>query len=104
PERWERLVGAIMSAAAPELRRRAVTKSPLLLLGEWFRPALAGSATVAALAMAAVLFVGGSQRVDLTARIADGIGLPTEVSTWMRSGEIDALNGLVLAPEELSDD
>jgi hypothetical protein len=99
PGKWEGLVGSIMAAAQPELERRAVVRSPLLLLSEWFRPTFAASA-VAMAAAVAVLFLGElpSQEADVRI-VAEGIGIPSSVARWLDTGSSDVLDELVFVYE-----
>jgi hypothetical protein len=100
PARWEGMVGSIMAAASPELERRAVIRSPLLLLGDWFRPTFAATAAIAAAAAVAVLSVGELPSTDSEVRIvAEGIGIPSSVANWLDTGRPDALDELVFGFE-----
>lgn len=99
--RWERMIGAVMTAAAPELRHRAAAGSPLLLLGGWPLPTLAASGLVTAFAAAAILYLGGAvdTPTDATLGIDQGIGLPTPVADWLHTGRPEALDALVFVME-----
>ncbi|MEX2571073.1 MAG: hypothetical protein WD737_07185 [Gemmatimonadota bacterium] len=106
PARWDRMVGSIMEAAGPELARRAVTRSPLLLLTEWLRPTVAASASVAALAAVIVLLFADvqSEATEGPGVVAEGIGLPTAVADWLDTGQPEALEELVFALDGENDD
>ncbi|MEX2584530.1 MAG: hypothetical protein WD766_14775 [Gemmatimonadota bacterium] len=101
PVRWEEMVGSIMAAARPELERRSVVRSPLLLLTDWLRPTLAASVTVAAFAGTAAIFFGdirseGEADVRI---VAEGIGMPRSLASWLDTGRPDALDELVFGME-----
>ena len=102
PMKWELMVNSILKAAEPELRRRSLGQSPLLLLTGWFRPTMAASATIAAFAASAILFVGGAPRntAEIDASIAVGMGMPDAISVWIQSGRVEALDNLVFGVEE----
>ena len=94
------LVGSIRLAAQPELRRRSAVPYPLLLISDWFRPTLAASATVAACALSIVLLLGETTPAEENVRIvAEGIGLPSAIASWLDTGEADVLDELVLGFE-----
>lgn len=78
----ERLVRAIMSRAAPELTRRSVDVSPMLVLSDWARPALAAAAVVAVVCMT-VLARGG--HVEPGNGLTDALAVPTPVNEWLIS-------------------
>lgn len=106
PERWEAMVGSIMSAAAPELARRATFGGPALslLLADWMRPALsfaAGLAAVAALTLALVQTPAAGTAVSTESPgIASALGVSAPVSTWVETGTASSLDELALALEE----
>ncbi|MQA91639.1 MAG: hypothetical protein GEU90_15680 [Gemmatimonas sp.] len=101
PVKWEAMVGSIMTAAQPELERRAVIRSPMVVLSEWFRPAVAATAAVAMVAASAVLFIGelpGDESAG-PGIVAEGIGIPNTVADWLDTGHPDALDELVFGME-----
>jgi hypothetical protein len=103
PTQWDRMVGNVMFAAAGELERRSVMRSPLLIVAEWFRPALGGSALIAVSALALLVLEGsGSEQIAEVGAVADGIGLPSSIDTWLSTGDSDALDELVFVMEEVS--
>src|SRR5687768_15125736 len=93
PTQWNRMVGNIMFAATDELERRLIIQSPLLLVAGWFRPALGGSALVAAVGSALLLlFRGGpNEQIAEVRAVAEGIGLPNSIDAWLSTGDTDAL-------------
>lgn len=89
PDRWDALVGRIMRASAPELARR---RSPVARLWGWAAPVVAAAATVAALAIGA-LASAGPRGSELPPTLADAV-LPSEVVTWLDSGEAPTIEDL----------
>lgn len=85
PERWERLVRAITERAAPELARRAQQAGVLSILGRWVWPTLA-AATLAAVISGAVLATAQQTQSEVPGGIADAIGLPEPVASWIEEG------------------
>lgn len=83
-ERWERVVGSIMEAAAPELERLAVERTPVMLLADWTRPVFAFAASLVALASTALLAVGGVGGGELsdTPVVAEAI-VPEALAAWL---------------------
>ena len=102
PERWERLVGFIASAAEPELaRRRGKVTLPGLLL-QWARPALATAATVALLASATAVLAGRGSPGEGTveASLASAV-VPERYAAWLVAGYEPTVTELVVALEEV---
>lgn len=83
-ERWERMVGSIMAAAAPELDRIAAERTPAMVLAEWTRPVFAFAASLVALASTALLVLGGAGAGDLadTPVVAEAI-VPEALAAWL---------------------
>ena len=100
-ERWERMVGSIMAAAGPELARRAQQPAPgmLLLLSDWMRPTVSTAALLAA-AAAAFLLTGQPDATRSTSPgLADALGYPDAVATWVEGGQTPSVEALVVALE-----
>lgn len=100
-ERWEALVQAITAAAAPELARRAATRSVIAIIGHWLRPALAAGI---------VLAIGAGATLGLLEREADAGSSPTAgleealelaapVSLWLSEERTPTTSDLLLALE-----
>jgi len=98
PERFERAVGRIMDRAALPLAARRARLTAMGQVTRWWRPMLAAAA---ALAMAAL---GVLTRVDPPAptelAVAEAIGIPTTVATWMVSAETPTAAQVYTAFEE----
>jgi len=101
PERWERLVGGIVSSAAPELvRRRQTADLPELVL-QWARPALATAATVALLISAAAVLRPGGGAVNLAEASVASALVPESYAAWLVAGYQPTVTELVVALEEV---
>ncbi len=102
PARWERMVGSVMTAAGPELARRASLPQPgmLLLLSDWMRPAVSAAALLAA-AAAAFLVTSGPAGTPAVGGggLADALGYPEAVVTWMETGQTPSVEALMVALE-----
>lgn len=100
-ERWERMVGGVMRAAAPELARRrveAASREPgdlLVLLSGWLRPALSAAAALAIAATAALALSPGEPMSEPALGIADGLGVPQPVVAWVETGLAPSLDELL---------
>lgn len=104
PERWERMVAGITAAAAPELARRARLPAPgmLMLLGGWVRPTLSAAAVMAA-AAGAFLFTGAADtEASTSATLADALGTPSTVASWVETGTAPTMEDMVLSLEGAS--
>jgi hypothetical protein len=102
-ERWEGLVTGINRAAAFELARRARQPTPgvLVALSTWRRPAAAASFAIAAGA-AAVLLLGPAPVSEGEAGMAQAIGYPDPVASWVETGvspSVEELLFVLEAPE-----
>lgn len=93
---WERRIRAITALAAPELARRAAEGSPLLVLVDWFRPALAAAGLLAAAALA--LLVQGASASETTAT-AQALRLPAPVALWLGEERTPTVAELTIALE-----
>jgi hypothetical protein len=101
-DREDRLVGAIMRRAAPELTRRASRAGVLGMLGNWMWPTLAAAA-VAALISGTVLARVQSDTDDVGGLLLGGVvpalGLAEPVSAWLDEGRAPHVSDVVLALE-----
>jgi CTP:molybdopterin cytidylyltransferase MocA len=96
------MVAGVVSAAGPELARRAALPQPgmLLLLAGWMRPTVSAAALLAA-AAAAFLVTGGPVQTPAAAGggLADALGYPTTVADWVDDGQTPSVEALVVALE-----
>ena len=90
----ERLVTAILSRAQPELTRRSADISPMLVLSEWARPALAAAAVLAIVCMS-VLARG--VHIEPGAGLTDALAVPAPVDEWLISGRAPTVADLLVA-------
>lgn len=100
PERWERLVATIVVAAGPALAgRRGAVRSPgaLLLLSSWMRPALAAAAGLAAVAATVLVLEAPSPAAQAPAGLADALGAPAPVASWVDTGQTPSVDELEMA-------
>lgn len=95
---FERLVGRILDAAAPELARRAREAGPLALLAGWARPTLAAAAVIATLALGALTALERTT-VAPAASVVEALGLPAPAAEWLEDGREPTASDLVLAME-----
>ncbi len=99
--RWQRLVRAIRSRAAPELARRAAAGngSVLTLVGRWAWPAMAAASIMAVLA-AGVLARAHSTEPDRSLRpVLESLQLSAPISTWLGEERSPTATDLVIALE-----
>ena len=103
PERWERMVGSITRAAAPELARRSRSVSPALLLqqqlSDWMRPIFSTAGVLAA--AAGVLLLMGRPGADLTADagVSAALGYPDPIAAWVEAEYTPSVEELLVAFE-----
>ena len=99
PVRWERLVGAIATRAAPELARRRALRSPVIVLARWARPTLSAAAAVilaASITLAAVAKASAAQQRAVPA-LAATLRVPTPVARWVVENRTPTATDLVAA-------
>ncbi len=103
PERFERMVGAVLRAAAPELARRreahAASASLLLGLSDWLRPALAAAALLAFLALATLVGGGAQADVEPPPGLTEALGYPAPVATWVETERAPTVEELLISLE-----
>jgi hypothetical protein len=97
--RFERMVRRVMTAAAPELRRRAAGQAPLALLGAWARPMLAAAAVVAVLAGGVLMATERAGAAAAPLVTAEDLGVPAPAADWLAEGREPTRADLVLAME-----
>ena len=95
----ELLVAAIMSRAGDELTRRAVVDvSPIGMLSEWMRPALAAAAVVAMVCFS-VLARPVAAHIEPGGGLTDALDVPTPVNEWLISDRSPTVADLLIAME-----
>lgn len=104
PRRWQRMVGRITHAAAPELARRAqAARLPpeglLALLSGWARPALSAAAALAAAAATVLVLTAGDAHTGPAPGIAEGLGYPQPVALWVETGQTPSVEELLVSLE-----
>jgi len=102
PDRWERLIESITKAAAPELARRAATRSVIAVIGHWLRPALAAGVVLAVAAGATLSLVQREAEVRPvpTTGLEEALELGEPVSLWLSENRAPTKSDLLLALEE----
>jgi hypothetical protein len=101
PRRWERMVGGVMQAAAPELSRRTAAPDPglLLLIHGWTRPALSTAAALAAAAATVLMLRGPATPAATEEVLSTELGYPASVATWAETGDVPSVEELMLSLE-----
>jgi hypothetical protein len=94
---FERRIHAIMRAAAPELARRAARDGVLVVLGEWFRPALAAAAVLAAIAAGALLSEMTATEPTGNTSVVQALGVAEPASAWLDEGREPTMSDLEMA-------
>ena len=99
--RTELLVGTIMRRAAAELARRAAADvSPITVLYQWSKPALAAAAVVAAICVS-VLASHEFHGAQAPGRgLADALEVPAPVNAWLVENRSPTVADLLIALEE----
>ncbi len=101
PDRWERLIRAIMVRAAPELARRAAGYDPFELLGTWARPMIAAAATLAVVALASLMRPRGpvELRASASLGVVEALRVPSPAADWLSEDRSPTVTDLVSALE-----
>ena len=93
--RWERMVGRIMTAAAPELRRRSGTGGSWApTLARWRRSGLLTAGLVAVAASVAILMLGQPSTEGPLAVLHPADALMPEMADWLMTGEAPTMLAL----------
>jgi hypothetical protein len=102
PERFERTVGRIMDRAALPLAARRTRLSAVGQVTRWWRPMLAVAAALAIAAIGVLTQVSPASPAAATPEpgVAEAIGIPTTVATWMVSAETPTAAQVYTAFEE----
>jgi hypothetical protein len=100
PDRFERVVRAIVETAGPELSLRRARASVFSQLSAWRRPLLAAAA------IAGIVSLGTLSQVEAPASVtedevgvAEAVGVPQTIASWVRSGETPSTAELLLELE-----
>ncbi|MBR9990335.1 MAG: hypothetical protein KFH98_11300 [Gemmatimonadetes bacterium] len=94
----ELLVAAIMQRAGRELERRAAEDvSPIAILSDWMRPALAAAAVVAALAVSVLTQQELTAHVEPGSGLTDALAVPAPVNEWLISDRSPTVADLLIA-------
>lgn len=85
--RWNALVHRILSAAGPELTRRAAVRSPMVLLARWVWPTLAAASVIA---LASLLVLANARQpaplpLAQVQGVADALDVPAPMNAWLVS-------------------
>jgi hypothetical protein len=97
--RFERAVRRVMTAAMPELERRAAAYAPVALLGAWARPMLAAAAVVAVIAGSVLVLTERAVMDHRPLVTAEDLGVPAPAAEWLAEGREPTKADLVLAME-----
>jgi hypothetical protein len=91
------LVAAVMLRAGGELSRRAAEDvSPIAVLSDWMRPALAAAA-VAAVVFMSVLTQRELAHVEPGSGLTDALAVPAPVNEWLISDRSPTVADLLIA-------
>jgi hypothetical protein len=105
PSRWERAVDSIMTAAAPELRRRASQRGTVEVLEGWARPIFALAASVVLVASASLLrdATGPVAQTETDESLGTGAEavMGAELAAWIEAGYSLSADELVTAIDEM---
>lgn len=105
PDSTERelVVAAVMMRAGAELSRRAAEDvSPIAVLADWMRPALAAAAVVAVVC-ASVLTQRDLAHVEPGRGLTDALAVPAPVNEWLISERSPTAADLLIAMDRGSD-
>ncbi len=98
PARFDELVRAIGDRAAGELVRRQARWTAIGQIARWQRPLLA-AATITALISGAVLWQTrrGESSKETATEVAEALGLPGAVATWVQGEGTPTIGQLLVA-------
>ncbi|HUF50140.1 MAG TPA: hypothetical protein VMN60_04870 [Longimicrobiales bacterium] len=95
-EERERLVASVLAHASSELARRATADtSPMFVLYQWARPALAAAAVLALLCLSVLARRAAPTGPGLT----DALDVPTPANEWLVADRRPTVADLVVALE-----
>ena len=87
PVRYARALRRIMDHAALPLAARRARVTPIGQVTRWWRPMLALAAALAVAAVGVLTRVGPVSPAAREAGLAEALGIPAAVATWMTTGE-----------------
>jgi len=97
---YERQVAAIVEAAGAELAVRRARSSVFFQLADWRRPLLAAAAIAAVISAATLAaFRLPADAAEAQSGVAEALGVPETIATWVRSDETPTTAELLLALE-----
>jgi hypothetical protein len=99
PMAYERLVRRIVTAAGPELERRAREAGPLARVAGWARPTLAAAAIIVLVALSAIVAHDATGPDGEDMRSLEALGVPAPAAEWLEQGREPTTADLVLAVE-----
>ncbi len=98
--RFDATVAAVMRDAALELRRRRLGWTAMGQLDRWRRPMLAAAA-VMVLVSGAVLWQTRPRSLQTETGVAEALGVPTQLATWVRDDALPSPEQLLFALPEI---
>lgn len=101
PVRHARAVRRIMDAATLPLAARRSRITPMGQVTRWWRPMLAMAAAFALAAIGVLTQVTPATAASREAGIAEALGIPTAVATWMTAGDTPSGAQIFAAFEEV---
>lgn len=100
-ERTELLVASVMRRAATELARRAAADvSPIGVLYQWSKPALAAAAVLAAICVSVLASHEFGAVQAPGSGLADALDVPAPVNEWLVENRSPTVADLLIALEE----
>lgn len=100
PVRFARAVRGIMDAATLPLAARRARVTPIGQVTRWWRPMLAMAAALALAAIGVLTQVTPAVATSQEAGVAEALGIPTVVASWMTAGETPSGAQIFAAFEE----
>jgi len=101
PVRYARAVRGIMDAAMLPLAARRARVTPIGQVTRWWRPMLAMAAAFALAAIGVLTQVTPATAAPQEAGVAEALGIPTAVASWMTTGETPSGAQVFAAFEEV---
>lgn len=102
PERFDRAIGRIMDRAALPLAARRARRTAVDQVTRWWRPmlALAAAVTVAAIGVLTQVTPASSGTAAREPGVAEAIGIPTTLVTWLAADGMPTAAEVYTAFEE----
>lgn len=96
----ELLVAALMQRAAPELARRAMRDvSPVVMLYDWARPALAAAAVLTVICLSVLAGHTSGGAAPLGTGLTEALAVPAPVNEWLVGNRSPTAADVLLAME-----